>query len=313
MSKSAVMLVNLGTPESASKKDVKKYLNVFLSDRRVIKLSPFLWQPILHMMILPSRPQKSARLYRSIWRKDGSPLLIYAKKQQTFLQERLPDTLIALAMSYSPPHIAETLDQLLAEGVKDLTILPLYPQYSGTTVGSVFDEVMKYFLKNDKIIDLHFIHSFHAHPAYISYYAEKIKRHLAQKPVDALLFSYHGIPLSYHKEGDPYAEECGRTTELIMKEVGDLPFYQTFQSKFGPQKWLKPATDETMKELPAKGVKKLMVITPGFVADCLETLAEIEVENRDYFMENGGEVFDYVHPFNDDEKFADLLAELVKR
>lgn len=313
MSKKAVMLVNLGTPKTPIKKDVKAYLRIFLSDPRVIKTPDILWQPILHMLVLPERPQKSAKLYQSIWRKDGSPLLIYAKKQQAFLQERLPGIVVEIAMSYSHPRIFETLNQLLAQGIDNLTVIPLYPQYSGTTVGSIFDEVMRFFIKSDKIIDLHFVHSFCDHPAYISYYADKIKKQLNKTPVDALLFSYHGIPLSYQEDGDPYAKECLRTTETIMQKIGDIPFYQTFQSRFGSKEWLKPATDVIMKNLPHRGVKKIMVVTPGFVADCLETLVEIEIENKAYFMENGGKVFEYIRPFNDDEKFAELLADLVKR
>ncbi len=313
MTKKAVVLVNLGTPDAPNTDQVRSYLKTFLSDRRIIKMSPFLWQPILRTMILPHRPQKSAKMYQSIWQKDGSPLLTYARKQQNYLQQRLPAYRVEIAMSYSSPQIKETLASLIADGIDDITIIPLFPQYSGTTVGTIFDDVADYFRQTDKIVDLHFIHSFNNDPAYIHYFATKIKRQLKKTPVDALLFSFHGVPTSYVKDGDPYPEECRETTELIMQEVGNIKYFQTFQSKFGPGKWLTPATDSTLKGLPHRGYRKVMVIAPGFVADCLETLQELKVENKGYFMSHGGKEFIYLSPFNDDPAFADLLANLVKK
>ncbi|WP_270332817.1 ferrochelatase [Ligilactobacillus acidipiscis] len=313
MDKKAVVLINLGTPEKPTTKSVREYLNIFLSDQRIIKMSPFWWQPILHTMILPHRPQRSAKLYQQIWREDGSPLLTYARAQQNYLQERLPDYRVEIAMSYSHPLISETFDKLLTAGYQDITIIPLYPQYSGTTVGSVYDDVQDYFRKTDKIVDLRFIHSFYREDDYINYYAEKIKKQLQKTPVDALLFSYHGVPVSYVADGDPYPQECSETTAKIMEKVGKVKYFQTFQSKFGPSEWLKPATDSTLKGLPHRGYRKILVIAPGFVADCLETLHELEVENKGYFMTHGGEEFVYLPPFNDDPKFADLLAKLVRK
>lgn len=310
MTKKGILLVNLGTPESPEPLAVKKFLKLFLSDLRVIKTHPMIWKPILHGMILPNRPKKSAALYNKIWRKEGSPLQIYGQKQQELLQEMLPETLVLLGMSYSHPFIRESIDEMLAVGVDDLTIIPLYPQYSGTTVGSVFDDVMSYFIKNDKIVHLHFIRSFYDHPLYIRYFAEKIKKQLAKESVDALLFSYHGIPVSYVADGDPYPTECTKTTDLIMEQVGNVPFYQSFQSKFGPSEWLTPATDATLKEFPKKKIKKVLVIAPGFVADCLETIEELEQENRGYFMENGGETFTYLRPFNADKELAEILKTI---
>jgi ferrochelatase len=187
----------------------------------------------------------------------------------------------------------------------------MYPQYSGTTVGSVFDEVMKYFSKSDKIVDLHFMHSYCEEPDYIAYQVKKIQKALDKDDYDALLFSYHGIPLSYAASGDKYPEECRKTTDLIMEQLGSMPYFHTYQSKFGPSEWLKPATDETLKALPRKNVKKILVISPSFVADCLETLEELEIENREYFMENGGEKFTYLSPYNDDIEFAELMMNLI--
>lgn len=311
--KHGIMLVNLGTPDEPTAEAVKPYLSRFLSDRRVINKSPFIWKPILHGIILNTRPKKSAALYQSIWTEHGSPLLYYSKCQATFLQERLPDVKVALAMSYSHPLIEETLQQLVNERVTDLTVIPLYPQYSGTTVGSVFDDVMKFFIGKDCIPNLKFVRSFYDHPLYINYYVEKIKQKMAENEYDALLFSYHGIPISYVNDGDNYPDECRITTEKIMEQIGDVLHFQTFQSQFGPEEWLKPATDYVIKTLPDQGVKKLLIVAPGFIVDCLETIEELSVENKGYFMENGGQKFDYIPPFNDDAALSDLLVDLYQK
>ncbi|MDR2977058.1 MAG: ferrochelatase [Streptococcaceae bacterium] len=309
--KQGVLMVNLGTPASTQTKDVRSYLAKFLSDQRVIKNPKIFWLPILHGMILRTRPKKSAELYKSVWSENGSPLLHYALKQQENLQTLMPDVQVEIAMSYSEPSIPQALDKLLSQSITKITVIPMYPQYSGTTVGSVFDEVMKYFAKSDKIVDLHFIHSYCEDPDYISYQVKKIRQALEKEDYDALLFSYHGIPLSYAEAGDKYPEECRKTTELIMQQLGEIPYYHTYQSKFGPSEWLKPATDETLKSLPSKNIKKIMVISPSFVADCLETLHELEIENKEYFMENGGTKFTYLSPYNDDIEFAELMKKLV--
>ncbi len=306
-----LLLVNLGTPKDTTPASVRTYLRKFLSDRRVIKTHPVIWRPILEGMILPSRPKKSALLYQELEKKAGLPLLRYMEEQGENLRHVLPDYEVCIAMSYSEPFIEESLQSLLDKGVTKLTVVPCYPQYSGTTVGSVFDDVMKFFLKSDKVVDINFIHSFCEDPLYIKYYVEKIKAALEKEKVDAICFSYHGIPVSYVTEGDKYPEECQKTTAAIMKEVGDVPYYQTYQSKFGPSEWLTPATDATMKELPQKGVKKILMIAPGFTMDCLETVIELEEENKGYFMENGGEKFIYVPPFNGDIEFAELVKSLL--
>lgn len=308
-----VLIINLGTPDSPSTKDVRSYLGRFLSDRRIIKIPKIIWQLILHGIILRTRPKKSAELYKKIWTREGSPLLIYTQKQQQLLQKRLPDYQVAYAMSYSQPFIPETLEKLLQTGVKELTVIPLYPQYSGTTVGSIFDEVMKYFYKSDKIVDIKFIHTFQLQPAYIQFYVDNIKAELLKENYECIVFSYHGIPKNYvEKEGDPYPTYCTATTEAIMEKIGEVPYVQTYQSKFGPGEWLTPATDSTMKNLPNQGVKKILVVAPGFVSDCLETIEELEEENRNYFMDNGGETFTYLPCLNDSEALIETLAKLVK-
>lgn len=313
MKQKGILLINLGTPEKAEKKAVKTFLKKFLSDRRVIKLTPIIWQPILQGIILNVRPKKSAKLYEKIADPiQGFPLFHYTQAQQKNLQSLLPDYKIAMGFSYSQPSIERSLSQLLTEGVNDLTIVPMYPQYSGTTVGSVFDQVMRYFIGKDYLVDLHFIRSYPEHPDYIQFFVNKIQEQLQKQAVDAIVFSYHGLPTSYVQAGDTYPEECQQTTQKIMEQLGEIPYFQTYQSKFGPGQWLTPATDETLKQLPLRGFKNILIVTPGFVVDCLETLEEIDQENRQYFLQAGGQTFTYVPPFNEDIAFAHLIKHLLK-
>ena len=311
MIKKGILLINLGTPKDTSKLEVKKYLKTFLSDRRVIKIHPITWKPILNGIILNIRPKKSAKLYEKIYTGNGFPLLEYTEKQKENVQSILPDAEVEIGMSYSEPSIETALNTLLSKEIEELNVIPMYPQYSGTTVGSVFDSVMNYFIKSDKIVDIKFIRSFYNNQQYIDYFSKKINEALNESPIDAIVFSYHGIPVSYVKDGDNYPEECTKTTKLIMDKLGDIPYYQTYQSKFGPSEWLKPATDDTLKKLPSKGIKNILIVAPGFVVDCLETIEELEHENRNYFLENGGEVYKYVPPFNGDIEFAKLVKDII--
>jgi len=313
MKKKGILLINLGTPKEATPKEVKKYLRVFLSDRRVIKTHPMLWQPILQGIILNTRPKKSAALYQSIWTEEGFPLLNYTLAQRDNVAKLMPEWEVEIGMSYSEPTIEQSLDSLLKKGVEDLTIIPMYPQYSGTTVGSVFDSVMRFFLGTDKIIDMTFIRSYYDNEVYISYYAKKIKQYLEKQRVDKIVFSYHGIPVSYVTDGDNYPKECEATTQKIMSQVGDVPFIQTYQSKFGPNEWLTPATADTLKSLPSQGVKTVLVVAPGFIVDCLETIEELEEENKGYFIENGGEEFIYLSPFNADPTYAEVVKSIIDK
>ncbi|EFU11504.1 ferrochelatase [Enterococcus faecalis TX1341] len=303
--------MNLGTPKDSSKTEVRKYLKTFLSDRRVIKLHPIIWKPILNGIILNIRPKKSAKLYQKICTENGFPLLEYTEKQMENLKNICPEVEVTIGMSYSEPSIETALDTLLSKEIEELNVIPMYPQYSGTTVGSVFDSVMNYFIKSDRIVDIKFIRSFYNNPQYIDYFSKKINEALNESPIDAIVFSYHGIPMSYVKDGDNYPKECTKTTKLIMDKLGDIRYYQTYQSKFGPSEWLKPATDDTLKKLPSKGIKNILIVAPGFVVDCLETIEELEHENRNYFLENGGEVYKYVHPFNGDIEFAKLVKDII--
>lgn len=303
--------MNLGTPKDSSKTEVRKYLKTFLSDRRVIKIHPIIWKPILNGIILNIRPKKSAKLYQKICTENGFPLLEYTEKQMENLKNICPEVEVTIGMSYSEPSIETALDTLLSKEIEELNVIPMYPQYSGTTVGSVFDSVMNYFIKSDRIVDIKFIRSFYNNPQYIDYFSKKINEALNESPIDAIVFSYHGIPMSYVKDGDNYPKECTKTTKLIMDKLGDIRYYQTYQSKFGPSEWLKPATDDTLKKLPSKGIKNILIVAPGFVVDCLETIEELEHENRNYFLENGGEVYKYVHPFYGDIEFAKLVKDII--
>ncbi|HBC7247387.1 MULTISPECIES: ferrochelatase [Enterococcus] len=311
MKRTGILLVNLGTPKDSSKTEVRKYLKTFLSDRRVIKIHPIIWKPILNGIILNIRPKKSAKLYQKICTENGFPLLQYTEKQMENLKNICSEVEVTIGMSYSEPSIETALDTLLSKEIEELNVIPMYPQYSGTTVGSVFDSVMNYFIKSDRIVDIKFIRSFYNNPQYIGYFSKKINEALNESPIDAIVFSYHGIPISYVKDGDNYPEECTKTTKLIMNKLGDIPYYQTYQSKFGPSEWLKPATDDTLKKLPSKGIKNILIVAPGFVVDCLETIEELEHENRNYFLENGGEVYKYVPPFNGDIEFAKLVKDII--
>ncbi|HBD0932157.1 TPA: ferrochelatase [Enterococcus faecalis] len=311
MKRTGILLVNLGTPKDYSKTEVRKYLKTFLSDRRVIKIHPIIWKPILNGIILNIRPKKSAKLYQKICTVNGFPLLEYTEKQMENLKNICPEVEVTIGMSYSEPSIETALDTLLSKEIEELNVMPMYPQYSGTTVGSVFDSVMNYFIKSDRIVDIKFIRSFYNNPQYIGYFSKKINEALNESPIDAIVFSYHGIPMSYVKDGDNYPKECTKTTKLIMDKLGDIPYYQTYQSKFGPSEWLKPATDDTLKKLPSKGIKNILIVAPGFVVDCLETIEELEHENRNYFLENGGEVYKYVPPFNGDIEFAKLVKDII--
>jgi len=311
LKRTGILLVNLGTPKDSSKTEVRKYLKTFLSDRRVIKIHPIIWKPILNGIILNIRPKKSAKLYQKICTENGFPLLEYTEKQMENLKNICPEVEVTIGMSYSEPSIETALDTLLSKEIEELNVIPMYPQYSGTTVGSVFDSVMNYFIKSDRIVDIKFIRSFYNNPQYIDYFSKKINEALNESPIDAIVFSYHGIPMSYVKDGDNYPKECTKTTKLIMDKLGDIRYYQTYQSKFGPSEWLKPATDDTLKKLPSKGIKNILIVAPGFVVDCLETIEELEHENRNYFLENGGEVYKYVHPFNGDIEFAKLVKDII--
>lgn len=316
MEKTAILLVNLGTPDAPTPKQVRPYLKEFLGDRRVIDLPRAQWLPILHGIILRVRPMKSARLYQSVWTDEGSPLLVHSQKQHTALQARFqePEIQTALAMNYGNPSVPDELEKLHQWGVRKLIVLPLFPQYSSTTTASVWDNVTKTISKWRDIPELIFIREFADHPIFIQLLANRIHACIVKngKP-DCIVLSYHGIPARYAETGDDYPEQCRKTTEALQKQFPDLSFTECFQSKFGKEPWLEPSTSDTLRSLAEQGKKHVIILAPAFTADCLETLEELEVENRDIFIEAGGENYHYIPAANGDPLFIDALEDIVRK
>jgi ferrochelatase len=317
--KIGVLITNLGTPDAPETKALRKYLAEFLSDPRVVEFPRFLWKIILHGIILRIRPRRSAAAYREVWQDDGSPLMIHTKNQCTALRESLrkafdSDIEVEFAMRYGSPSITDTIGAMQKQGVRQLLVLPLYPQYSGATTASTFDAIAHDFTKRRWLPDLRFISHYHDNVDYIDAVANSIQQFRQEHgSAEKLVFSYHGVPLRYLKNGDPYHCECYKTTRLIAEKLNlnKDDYLTTFQSRFGREEWLKPYTDETLKSLAAEGVKSVQVICPGFSADCLETIEEIGMENRDYFLEGGGEKYQYIPALNDSPEHIEALTKLV--
>ncbi|MDD7956407.1 ferrochelatase, partial [Klebsiella pneumoniae] len=281
--KTGILLANLGTPDAPTPGAVKRYLRQFLSDKRVVDTSRLLWWPLLRGVILPIRSPRVAKLYQSVWMEEGSPLMVYSRRQQQALAARLPDTPVALGMSYGSPSLASAVDDLLAQGVEHIVVLPLYPQYSCSTVAAVWDELARILAKKRAIPGISFIRDYAEHPDYIHALAASVRASFAvHGEPDLLLLSYHGIPQRYANQGDDYPQRCRDTTRELVSALGLPPerVMMTFQSRFGREPWLTPYTDETLKMLGEKGTKHVQVLCPGFAADCLETLEEIAVQNR---------------------------------
>lgn len=312
--KIGVLLSNLGTPDEPTPNAVKRYLKQFLSDPRVIDLPRGKWLPILNFIILPRRSPKVAKNYQSIWGKDGSPLLSISRQQQQAIQayfnQRDKDFIIELGMTYGNPSIDSAIEKLLAKKVDKIIVLPLYPQYGSTTTAPVFDAFARSLTRYKNIVPFEFIHNYYNHPLYINALVNTIK--LEQN--EFLVFSFHGIPQRYDDEGDYYAYHCRETARLVAESL-KLENHQwciAFQSRFGREEWLKPYTDIVLQELPNKGIKKVAVICPGFSADCLETLEEIAEENREYFLESGGESYRYIPALNSNTDHIHLLTNLIE-
>ena len=314
-----ILLTNLGTPDAPQKKPLRRYLKQFLSDPRVVEIPRVVWWFILHGIILNLRPARSAAAYRTIWTEQGSPLLVNTRNQalalQTAMTERFGDEMIVdFAMRYGNPDIAGVLQTMIDRGVHKLLVLPLYPQYSGATTGSTFDALAADFTRRRWLPELRFVAQYHDHPAYIRALADSIRSFRVEHGgSDRLLFSYHGEPQRYLEQGDPYHCQCHKTTRLVAEQLGlqESEYLTTFQSRFGKAQWLQPYTDATLKELPSRGVKSVQVVCPGFAADCLETLEEIGVENRDYFVEAGGEHYSYIPCLNSEPDHISALVELA--
>lgn len=315
-----VLITNLGTPDAPERGPLRRYLKQFLWDPRVVEVPRPLWALILHGIILNIRPARSAAAYRSVWTESGSPLLLHTRDQAEALQDSLAErhpgqVEVRFAMRYGQPSIADTLKQMLDGGVRKLLVLPLYPQYSGATTASTFDALAADFTRRRWLPELRFVASYHDHPAYIAALADSVRRHWAEHGrADRLLLSYHGEPERYLHAGDPYHCHCHKTSRLLAEalelEPGD--YLTCFQSRFGREPWLQPYTDETLKSLPQQGVDSVQVICPGFSADCLETLEEIGVENRDYFLEAGGKRYEYIPCLNATATHIGALTTIVE-
>jgi len=314
--KVGVLITNLGTPEAPTKKALRPYLKEFLSDPRVIETPKLIWQVILNGVILNTRPAKSAKSYKSVWTDSGSPLYDIAKKQQAQLAKALPNLVVGLAMRYGNPSIESQLIKMRDQGVRKILIFPMYPQYCAATTASTFDKVAQVLTKWRWIPEVRFINEYYQDELYVEALANSIKAFRKEHGTpDLTVFSYHGIPKAYLDKGDPYHCFCHATTRLVKEHLAltDSDVMTTFQSRFGPAQWLRPYTDEVLKELPGKGVKNIHIIAPAFSADCLETIEEIDQENREYFMESGGESYNCIPCLNDSEDHIKLFTKLIKQ
>ncbi|NGZ17791.1 ferrochelatase [Vibrio aestuarianus] len=310
-----VLLVNLGTPDEPTTPAIKRFLGQFLHDHRVVDMSRWIWCPVLHGIILPIRSPKVAKLYQSVWMDEGSPLMVYSQRQAKRLAERIAMP-VELGMTYGSPSLLDGVKSLLEQDVEEIVVLPLYPQYSGTTTAAVFDGLAKV-MKNIPVTpNLHFVRDYHDHPLYIRALADKVRQSWKENGQgDYLLCSYHGIPKRYADNGDIYPQHCERTTQLLGQELG-LNLQQigmSYQSIFGREEWLQPYTDKTLEALPKRGVKSLDIITPAFSVDCLETLEEISEQGKETFIHAGGESFTYIECLNDSEMHIDMMACLIVR
>ena len=314
-----ILVTNLGTPDEPETAAVRRYLREFLSDPRVVEIPKIVWMMILHGIILRVRPARSAKLYKSVWTEAGSPLLAISKRQRDKLEQALrsaghDDFVLKLAMRYGSPSISSMLREFQQAGIHRIVVLPLYPQYAGPTTGSTFDAIADEFKQWRWVPELHFINTYHDHPLYIQALAESIRRHIDEhgKP-QKLVFSYHGMPRRNLTLGDPYHCLCQKTTRLVVERLGlgESDTITTFQSRFGKAEWLKPYTDATLASLPGEGVKDVAILSPAFSADCLETLEELDHENRQVFMDAGGEQYRYIPCLNDNADHIEMMAALL--
>jgi protoporphyrin/coproporphyrin ferrochelatase len=314
-----VLLVNTGTPAAPAPREVRAFLRRFLSDPRVVELPRVLWLPVLYGIVLTLRPRQSARKYRQIWTPEGSPLAVFSEGLRaalagTLAQRSLAPMSVEAAMLYSQPSVRDCLRKLRGAGLQRLVVLPLYPQYSGTTTGAVYDQVTAELSTWRALPEVRFIADYHDHPGYIDALRAGVTDYWQQHGrTRRLLMSFHGIPADYAKRGDPYFARCQRTARLLADELmlADDAWQISFQSRLGRARWLEPYTSDVLANLPRAGVDSVTVVCPGFAVDCLETLEEIEIENRAVFMDAGGQTYRYVPALNDTQAHARFLADLV--
>ncbi len=317
--KTGVLLINLGTPDSTTWWDIRKYLKEFLSDRRVIEVNPVIWKIILNLFILTFRPSKTAKAYKQIWMNDvnKSPLRFYTEMQSKKLNDKIKkeNLIVDFAMRYGSPSIKSKIDKMKKEGCEKLIIFPLYPQYASPTTATVCDEVFRVLMRMRWQPAIQIIPHYESEPLYIDAIVKSINKKLKEinwKP-DLIVASYHGIPKKYFEKGDPYHCYCQKTTRLISEKFKEVKLITTFQSRFGPQEWLQPYTDKTLEKLPKEGRKKVLVISPGFASDCVETLEEISIQGKESFEKAGGEKFGFIPCLNDNDDHINLLEYIVKK
>ena len=316
--KTGVLLLNLGTPEAPTAKALRPYLKQFLSDRRVVEIPRAVWWLILNGIILNLRPKKSAEKYASIWTKDGSPLLVHTRKQASLLKGLLgsqgQQLVVEYAMRYGKPSVQDVMQNMRAQGVERLLVVPLYPQYAASSSGTALDEVFRTLMKLRNVPELRTVRHYHDHPGYIAALAASVRQHWQQNGRgDKLAMSFHGIPRRTLHLGDPYHCECLKTGRLLAEALGlsREDYVVCFQSRFGKAEWLKPYTFDTLSSLAKQGVAKLDIICPGFAGDCLETLEEIAMEGKTLFLAAGGKEYRYISCLNERDDWIAALADLV--
>jgi ferrochelatase len=317
--RTAVLLVNLGTPEAPTAPALRRYLKQFLWDPRVVEIPRPVWWLILNGIILNTRPAKSAAKYAKIWLADGSPLKVHTERQAKLLKGWLgesgsPDLAVAWAMRYGQPSIASVLDRFKQEGVERVLVVPAYPQYAASSTASVMDDVADWIKRSRNPLEFRFIKHFHDHPGYIAALAASVREHwVARGRPDKLVMSFHGLPRRSLDLGDPYYCECQKTGRLLAEALGltEEDYLITFQSRFGEAEWLQPYTQATLEKLGREGTGRVDAICPGFVADCLETLEEIAMECKESFLESGGKEFHYIPCVNERPDWMNALRDLV--
>ena len=315
-----VLICNLGTPAAPNTAAVRRYLAEFLSDKRVVELSDWLWKPILHGIILRFRPKRSAAAYREIWGEQGSPLLEISQRQVAAIENLLNDDkhtnfTVALAMRYGEPSLSTALQAFREAQVRKIIVLPLYPQYASATTGSIFDALALELRQWRWVPEIHFVNEYYSDDRYIGALAESIRKHWQEQGrSEKLLMSFHGIPEEYFLAGDPYYCQCQATGRALAERLSlsDHEWLLTFQSRVGRQRWLQPYTDQSVQQLANQGLKSLDVVCPGFSADCLETLEEIAMQNAAFFSAHGGEKFSYIPALNDNATHIAFLSQLIQ-
>ncbi|MFV0679724.1 ferrochelatase [Ottowia sp.] len=318
--RTGVLLCNLGTPDAPTPAATRRFLAEFLSDRRVVEIPAALWKPVLHGLILRTRPAQSAAKYKTIWLPEGSPLMVFSRKQAVMLRGYLGErghhaVSVRLAMRYGSPSIASQLDELAARGCTRVLVLPLYPQYSGTTTASVIDAVSAWTRRTRHVPELRFVNRFHDDPGYIRALTRAVHQSWQShgRP-DKLVMSFHGVPERTRTLGDPYVAECQQTARLLASRLAlkDDEWCLSFQSRFGKAQWVGPATQATLEQLGRSGAARVDVVCPGFVSDCLETLEEIAIEGRDAYLAAGGKEFHFIPCLNDQPAWVTALAEIAQ-